>query len=220
MTTENLSYKNAIQTLTELITANNGNLDDFKLKLYFDWITTKTEFLQKESQPISIPDTKLPNEISFQTYAHLRPNLKIIVDNAYDILNGKYVRNDSRVAIEDSTLLFRSLFLSSRNVVWVDFGFNIGSEFGGRHPAIILKNMGDVLIVAPVSTNTNGVQASNTVITFYPNEFYRMPSLRHRFTNITRITPVSLIRVDLDSQIGSVKTTKFNEILTKIKNFY
>ena len=80
--------------------------------------------------------------------------------------------------------------------------------------------MGDVLIVAPVSTNTNGVQASNTVITFYPNEFYRMPSLRHRFTNITRITPVSLIRVDLDSQIGSVKTTKFNEILAKIKNFY
>ena len=220
MTTNDLSYKNAIQSLTQLITTNGSNLDDFKLKLYLDWITTKTEFLQKEGQPIRIPDTKLPNVISFQTYTHLRPNLKRIVDNAYDVLDGQYKRNTSSVNIEDSTLLFRSLFLSSRNVVWVDFGFNIGSEFGGRHPAIILKNMGDVLIVAPISTNTNGIQASDTVITFYPNEFYRMPSMRHRFTNITRITPISIIRVDLNSQIGSVKTTKFNEILTKIKNFY
>ena len=220
MTTEDLSYKNAIQALTELITTNGSNLDDFKQKLYLDWITTKTKFLQKEGQPVRIPDTKLPNVISFQTYAFLKPNLKKIVDNAYDILNGQYKRNASPVNIEDSTLLFRSLFLSSRNVVWVDFGFNIGSEFGGRHPAIILKNMGDVLIVAPISTNTNGIQASDTVITFYPNEFYRMPSMRHRFTNITRITPISIIRVDLNSQIGSVKTIKFNEILTKIKNFY
>ena len=220
MTTNDLSYRNAIQALTELITTNDSNLDDLKLKLYLDWITTKTEFLQKEGQPIRIPDTKLPNVISFQTYTHLRPNLKRIVDNAYDILDGQYKRNTSSVTIENSTLLFRSLFLSSRNVVWVDFGFNIGSEFGGRHPAIILKNMGDVLIVAPISTNTNGIQASDTVITFYPNEFYRMPSMRHRFTNITRITPVSIIRVDLNSQIGSVKTTKFNEILMKIKNFY
>ena len=208
MTTNDLSYKNAIQTLTELITTHSSNLDDFKQKLYLDWITTKTQFLQKEGQPIRIPDTKLPNKISFQTYAHLRPHLKRIVDNAYDVLDGQYKRNSSSVAIEDSTLLFRSLFLSSRNVVWVDFGFNIGSEFGGRHPAIILKNMGDVLIVAPISTNTNGVQASDTVITFHPNEFYSMPSLRHRFTNITRITPISLIRVDLDSQIGSVKNIK------------
>ncbi|MBQ5363327.1 MAG: hypothetical protein IIU63_08265, partial [Clostridia bacterium] len=68
--------------------------------------------------------------------------------------------------------------------------------------------------------NQNAIQASNTVITFTPQELYNMPSLRHRFTNITRITPVSLIRVDLDSPIGSVKTQKYNEILTKIKNFF
>ena len=220
MTTNDLSYKDAIQALTELITTNGSDLDDFKLKLYLDWITTKTEFLKKESQPIRIPDTKLPNVISLQSYTHLRPTLQRIVDKAYDILDGQYKRNTSSVTIKESTLLFKSLFLSSRNVVWVDFGFNIGCEFGGRHPAIILKNVGDVLIVAPISTNTNGIQASDTVITFYPNEFYRMPSMRHRFTNITRITPISIIRVDLNSQIGSVKTIKFNEILTKIKNFY
>ena len=51
MTTNDLSYRNAIQALTELITTNDSNLDDLKLKLYLDWITTKTEFLQKEGQP-------------------------------------------------------------------------------------------------------------------------------------------------------------------------
>lgn len=25
------------------------------------------------------------------------------------------------------------------NVLWVNFGFNIGSEFGGQHPAVIIK---------------------------------------------------------------------------------
>ena len=29
--------------------------------------------------------------------------------------------------------------LKRGKVVWVDFGFNIDEEFGGRHPAVILK---------------------------------------------------------------------------------
>ena len=28
------------------------------------------------------------------------------------------------------------------NVLWVNFGFNIGSEFGGQHPAVIIKKNG------------------------------------------------------------------------------
>ena len=29
--------------------------------------------------------------------------------------------------------------LTRGSVVWIEFGFNIGNEFGGRHPAIILR---------------------------------------------------------------------------------
>lgn len=220
MTTNDLSYKNAIQALTELITTNGSNLDDFKRKLYLDWITTKTEFLQKEGQPIHIPDTKLPKVITNPTYTYLKPNFQKIVGKAYDLFDDQYIRNNSSISVSDSTCLFKALYLSKKNIVWVDFGFNIGNEFGGRHPAVILRNLGEVLLVAPISTNTNGVQESNTVITFTPQDVYRMPSLRHRFTNITRITPISIIRVDFNSPIGSMKTQKFNEIIEKIKNFY
>ncbi len=38
------------------------------------------------------------------------------------------------------------------NVVWIDFGFNIGNEFGGMHPAVILKNFSNDLFVLPISS--------------------------------------------------------------------
>lgn len=220
MNTSDVSFITTKNALTDLVAINSFSIPDSKLKLYLKWITTKTEYFQKETQPLVVPAAKLPHVISIPTYNHLKPTLQAIVNNAYDRFSINYQRNSSVISANDSTLLFKALYLSSRNVVWVDFGFNIGSEFGGRHPAVILKNLGEVLIVAPISTNQNAVQASNTVITFTPQEIYGLPSLRNRFTNITRITPVSLIRVDLDSPIGSVKTQKFNEILQKIKNFY
>lgn len=38
------------------------------------------------------------------------------------------------------------------NVIWLDFGFNIGNEFGGMHPAVILKNFDNDLFVVPISS--------------------------------------------------------------------
>lgn len=220
MTINDLSFKKAISALTKLVELNESGIDDFKLKLYLDWITAKTEFLQKEERPIQIPDAKLPNTISIQTYTYLKPHLQAIINAAYNLCDNQYVRNASPVSISDSTTLFKALYLTKKSIVWVDFGFNIGKEFGGRHPAVILRNLGELLLVAPISTNTNGVQESNTIITFSPQDVYRLPSLRHRFTNITRLTPVSLIRVDFDSPIGSMRTQKFNEIIEKIKLFF
>ena len=48
----------------------------------------------------------------------------------------------------------------------------------------------------------------------------RMPSLRARFTNITRITPVSVYRLDTTSKVGSLKKEKYQELLQKIKSYY
>jgi hypothetical protein len=47
-----------------------------------------------------------------------------------------------------------------------------------------------------------------------------MPSRRKRFTNITRITPVSILRIDASSKPGSLNVIKFNEINTKLKNYF
>jgi len=38
------------------------------------------------------------------------------------------------------------------DVVWVEFGFNIGEEFSGRHPAVVLKNGGKTLLVLPITS--------------------------------------------------------------------
>lgn len=220
MQINNLSYTSAIAALNDLVTNTPGNIDDCTLKLYFDWVSTQTQLFVKEKQDIVYDESLLPQTISSATYNYLKPSLKAIVDSGYNKQGAKYTRNTNTISDMDSTKLFKALFLVKRNIVWVDFGFNVGKEFGGRHPAVILKNLGEVLIVAPISTNTNGVTESNTVITLLPDDVYHMPSLRHRFTNITRITPVSLIRVDCTSPIGSMKKPKFNEIIDKIKNFY
>lgn len=49
-------------------------------------------------------------------------------------------------------LIMRSIVLVRKAVVQVDFGYNVGTEFGGRHPAIILKNLKDSLIVIPYTS--------------------------------------------------------------------
>ena len=62
------------------------------------------------------------------------------------------VFNNYNISYNDAMLITRKIVLKRGNVVWIDFGFNIGNEFGGIHPAIILKNLGDDLFVLPVSS--------------------------------------------------------------------
>lgn len=38
------------------------------------------------------------------------------------------------------------------DVIWVEFGYNIGEEFSGKHPAVVLKNGGKTLIVIPITS--------------------------------------------------------------------
>ena len=49
-------------------------------------------------------------------------------------------------------LITKKAVLKRGNVVWIDFGFNIGNEFGGMHPAVILKNFDKDLFVVPISS--------------------------------------------------------------------
>lgn len=42
--------------------------------------------------------------------------------------------------------------LKRGKVVWVDFGFNIDEEFGGRHPAVTLKLFGNSMYCIPIDS--------------------------------------------------------------------
>lgn len=106
----------------------------------------------------------------------------------------------------------RSLVLIRKAVVWVDFGYNIGTEFGGRHPAIILKNLKNSLIVIPLSS-----QAPKTMdYSVKVDKVYGFPAMP-RWANVTRITQVSLSRVHF-SKIGDVKPSILYDISNKLKS--
>ena len=100
------------------------------------------------------------------------------------------------------------------SVVWVDFGFNIGDEFGGKHPAIILKVSGKKAFVLPLSSKT----PKN------PNEpmYVKVENVKRfknmvRWGNVLNITGVSIQRIDFSNIPGSVKGEVLDEISNSIK---
>ena len=96
-------------------------------------------------------------------------------------------------------MLIHNIVLRRGGVVWVNFGYNIGCEFGGKHPDLILKNSKDTLIALPLSSQTPNNRDINVEI----DSVYGLP-LKKRWGNILRIIPISVIRIDFNSPVGSV----------------
>mgnify|MGYP004549771779 FL=1 len=132
----------------------------------------------------------------------------------YDKETDKYIISVKKNSVpnEDIEIIARSLVLIRKAVVWVDFGYNIGTEFGGRHPAIILKNLKDSLIVIPLSSQEPKAMDYNVKV----DKVYGYP-LMPRWANVTRITQVSLSRVHFE-KIGDVKPYVLNQISEKMKS--
>jgi mRNA-degrading endonuclease toxin of MazEF toxin-antitoxin module len=93
-------------------------------------------------------------------------------------------------------------------VVWVEFGFNIGREFGGRHPALILKRTGDSVFVIPLSS-----QRPNTIKPYHVQipRVYGFKNME-RWTNVLKVQNVSIIRIDFLASMGNVKGEVLNQI--------
>ena len=104
-----------------------------------------------------------------------------------------------------------SLVLTRKAVVWVEFGVNIGAEFGGRHPAIILKNLDDSFIVLPLSSQ----EPSNDKFSVKINSVHGFPTLT-RWANVTRIREIDISRIDFSHTIGNVNSTIMKNISDKM----
>lgn len=130
----------------------------------------------------------------------------------YDKATDKYIISVKKCTVPqaDIELLLRSLVLIRKAVIRVDFGYNIGTEFGGRHPAIILKNLKDSLVVIPLSSQMPKNMDYNVKVDKVYG-FLEMP----RWANVTRITQVSLSRVHFE-QFGDVKPAVLKEIRDKL----
>ena len=200
----NHSFNNTVSTLRKHFTQIDFHEPE-QIKLaneYYKWTTLKTNLILDEKS-FQIPPIALPNTIKKDTYKWLRPEKQAVVSKyyCYDKETDKYiisVKKDS-VPNEDIEIITRSLVLIRKAVVWVDFGYNIGTEFGGRHPAIILKNLKDSLIVIPLSSQEPKTMDYSVKI----DKVYGYP-LMPRWANVTRITQVSLSRVHFE-KIGDVK---------------
>lgn len=130
--------------------------------------------------------------------------------NYYDWLNKKtnvVISEKSFVCSEKLSKICRG------SVVWIEFGFNIGNEFGGRHPAIILRKTGNSIFVVPLSSQEPDVKKPYHVKVEKVYSFKNMI----RWVNVLKIQNVSVQRVDCNASIGNVKGEVLNDINAAIK---
>ena len=132
-------------------------------------------------------------------------------------------------------LLAKKVIFKRGNVVWIDFGFNIGNEFGGMHPAIILKSFDKELFVVPVSSkkpkeyvkleqellegkisleecNKKKKEITSVV---QLDKIYRFKDMT-RWVDITRMRKVSLLRLNFSGTIGKIDGKYINAISERI----
>lgn len=184
------------------------------------WLNQKTNFIINENDLI-IPKGAIPSVINSYLYDKFNKNNKELIDRYYDKKDSfnnklKYVLDKKKDISNAEVFKLVNLLVIKRSVVvWVEFGFNVGKEFGGKHPALILKCVGAVVIVAPLSSKTpkkiNGYYVK-------VNNVMRFSKKKTRWININRIIPVSINRIDFNSVIGSVRGEVLDNISEAIGN--
>lgn len=175
-------------------------------------------------------------KIDKYNYERLNKQLKNIVKNNYALKKNNYIFNNTNISKEDTMLLTKKVLLKRGNVVWIDFGFNIGNEFGGMHPAIILKNFDNEIFVLPISSKKPKEYKKieqdyyNKKITLEECEnkkgqiteivqidnIYRFKNMI-RWANITRMKKVSILRLNFNGTIGKVDGKYLSTINEKIR---
>ena len=234
------TYIKCLKKLRDFRKCLNSEKDIKKGKLYFTWINDKTEKIENEKDEDfiykNIVKCTLPNyRIDKYNYERLSKQLKNIINDNYILKNNNYVFNNTVISKEDAMLLVKKILLKRGNVVWIDFGFNIGNEFGGMHPAIILKNFNSEVFVLPISSKKPKEfmkieqEYNNGKITLEECEkkkgkitevvqidsIYRFKDMI-RWANITRMKKVSILRLNFNGTIGKVDGRYLSIINEKI----
>lgn len=133
------------------------DIDKKRGKMYFTWLKDKTEKVMNEKDEnyiyTNVVNYTLPNYVITQyTFNKSNKAIKNIIKKNYSFKENKYTFNNPKISVDDVKLLMRYVLFKRGNVIWLDFGFNIGNEFGGMHPAVILKNFDNDLFVVPISS--------------------------------------------------------------------
>ena len=235
------AYIKCLKKLREFRKSLNTENDLKRGKLYFTWIRDKTKKIENEKDIDyiykNIVQYTLKNyKIDKYNYERLNKQLKNIVKNNYALKKNNYIFNNTNISKENTMLLTKKVLLKRGNVVWIDFGFNIGNEFGGMHPAIILKNFDNEIFVLPISSKKPKEYKKleqdyhNKKITLEECEkkkeqiteivqidnIYRFKDMI-RWANITRMKKVSILRLNFNGTIGKVDGKYLSTINEKIR---
>ena len=235
------AYIKCLEKLREFRKSLNTENDLKRGKLYFTWIRDKTKKIENEKDINyiykNIVQYTLKNyKIDKYNYERLNKQLKNIVKNNYALKKNNYIFNNTNISKEDTMLLTKKVLLKRGNVVWIDFGFNIGNEFGGMHPAIILKNFDNEIFVLPISSKKPKEYKRleqdyhNKKITLEEcikkkgqiteivqiDNIYRFKDMI-RWANITRMKKVSILRLNFNGTIGKVDGKYLSTINEKIR---
>ena len=235
------AYIKCLKKLREFRKSLNTANDLKRGKLYFTWIRDKTKKIENEKDIDyiykNIVQYTLKNyKIDKYNYERLNKQLKNIVKNNYTLRKNNYIFNNTNISKEDTMLLTKKVLLKRGNVVWIDFGFNIGNEFGGMHPAIILKNFDNEIFVLPISSKKPKEYKKleqdyhNKKITLEEcikkkgqiteivqiDNIYRFKDMI-RWANITRMKKVSILRLNFNGTIGKVDGKYLSTINEKIR---
>ena len=234
------AYIKCLKKLREFRKSLNTENDLKRGNLYFTWIKDKTEKIENEKNMDyiykNIVQYTLKNyKIDKYNYERLNKQLKNIVKNNYASKKNNYIFNNTNISKEDTMLLTKNVLLKRGNVVWIDFGFNVGNEFGGMHPAVILKNFEKDLFVLPISskkpieyiriekeledgkiTVQESKKQKNELTEIIEidkiNGFKKML----RWARITRMKKVSILRVNFSGTIGTLDGNYMDSISNKI----
>lgn len=216
------------------------DVDKKRGKMYFTWLKDKTEKVMNEKDEnyiyTNVVNYTLPNYVITQyTFNKSNKAIKNIIKKNYNFKENKYTFNNPKISIDDVKLLMKYILFKRGNVIWLDFGFNIGNEFGGMHPAVILKNFDNDLFVVPISSkkppeylkieqdlkdkkiNESESQKRKNDVTEIV-ELLKINGFRNmlRWARITRMQKISMLRVNFSGTIGTLNGTDMDIITEKI----
>lgn len=125
------------------------------------------------------------------------------------------------ILVQGMKMLRNSDYLGKRlvqrgSVLWMEFGENIGQEFSGKHPGLVLKIGGETAIVIPLSSQTPTMDQKNSGIYAEVPHVYNFTSMT-RWANVLNITALSIQRFHFE-KVGSVKGIVLDNVKEAMKN--
>ncbi|MFY3790682.1 type II toxin-antitoxin system PemK/MazF family toxin [Ureibacillus sp. MALMAid1270] len=152
-------------------------------------------------------------------------NLEKIIDNMDEGLRRKYLK---WIKLSNGYLQFEKNFKPEKivkynpgDVLTVNFGFNVGAEFGGRHYAIVLednnRSAGTVTVI-PLSscTSEEGVKKPSVYLGLIEELNYEETTETHSYAIMNQIRAISKMRISSPTKPTEEKLNIGRNLLEKI----